>query len=95
MEKKLKEFKVYVAPNYGEKVYEVEAVSELEAELEAIKLHDRGRWESCIVEEKEKACWVISKQWRLKEWKMRDYNQEIRNRRWGMTRCDWWLRSFW
>ena len=55
MEKKLKEFKVYVAPNYGEKVYEVEAVSELEAELEAIKLHDRGRWESCIVEEKEKA----------------------------------------
>ena len=51
--KKLKKFKVYVAPNYGEKVYEVEAVSELEAELEAIKLHDRGRWESCIVEEKE------------------------------------------
>ena len=53
MEKKLKEFKVYVTPNYNEKVYEVEAVDELEAELEAIRLHDQGRWESCIVRDYE------------------------------------------
>ena len=59
MEKKLKEFKVYVTPNYNEKVYEVKAVDELEAELEAIKLHDRGRWEGCDVEEKEQMMGVL------------------------------------
>jgi hypothetical protein len=33
----------------------VTAVDKLEAELEAIRLHDQGRWEGCDVEEKEKA----------------------------------------
>ena len=51
--KKLKKFKVYVEPTYEEKIYIVKAADEFEAELAAIKLHDRNRWESCIVRDYE------------------------------------------
>ena len=52
MERKFKEFKVTVSPNYEEKSYTVKAVDEqdalytLEAQLEAIRLHDQE--EECV-----------------------------------------------
>ena len=62
MEKKLKEFKVYVEPIYKEKIYKIKAVDEDEAEAKAIRLHEQRRWEAYTAvdikedeEEKEKA----------------------------------------